>query len=277
MQATDNINSCLNPDLDDIPFWPAPDNADGRCSCPIGRVTTAQVLSNQVIAQCGNNADPFSQTPEEIEAYGMACLCCGVSGFLSRYRRPSPTCSILLIATSLPSICPKLNPAELSMDVLEDVIIENMPAPKWTECGQWMSGYDCADFGLPSDIRTFYAPGQVPEGGTETLNNIGSLQTPASDVVTFTIGGDLFPVTAVSTNIPVPTGSRETSEHGNNSNDNSSGGSSGSDVETDSSENTEDGDNGSSKEQADSGIHQMSVNPASLFMALAVSTIAYML
>ncbi|KAF9883075.1 hypothetical protein FE257_004132 [Aspergillus nanangensis] len=127
------------------------------------------------------------------------------------------------------------------------------------------------------DIQTFYAPGQVLEGGTETLHNLGALQTPVSDVVTSTIGGDLFPVTAVSTDIPVPTGSKDTSEHDNSSNDNSSGRSSGSGVNNNSSENTENSGSGSSKEQADSGVHQMSISPANLFMALAVSTMAYIL
>jgi hypothetical protein len=85
MQASDYVNSCVNPDLDNIAFWPAPDNADGRCSCPIGKVATAQVLSNELGGQCGDRVDAFSQTPEEIESLGMACICCGISGFLSRY------------------------------------------------------------------------------------------------------------------------------------------------------------------------------------------------
>ncbi|KAL4801191.1 hypothetical protein BDV18DRAFT_149815 [Aspergillus unguis] len=191
-QVTDSINSCIKPDVDSVPFWPAPDNAAGRCSCSIGDLTTVQFRVNQVIAECGDQVDPFSQSADDIQSYGMGCLCCGFSGLLS----------------SLSSVCPRLDPAELGMDDMEQLLVENAVGVDWAECQEWLSQYDCAgDFGYPSSIETYYGPGEIPEGGTETLSNIGALTTPASATAVFTIGSQLFSITAVSTDAAVPTGS----------------------------------------------------------------------
>ncbi|KAA8642612.1 hypothetical protein EYZ11_010111 [Aspergillus tanneri] len=121
------------------------------------------------------------------------------------------------------------------MDTLEELVIAYMPVPDRTQCGQWISKYDCANFGFPPDIQTFYVPAQFPQGSAETLRNIGALTTPVSDVVTFIIGGDLILVTAVSTDSSVPTGASESSGSGYNNS---------------SSENTGNGSLGSGDEQA---------------------------
>ncbi|EAW11697.1 uncharacterized protein ACLA_093960 [Aspergillus clavatus NRRL 1] len=194
LQVADKMDSCIKPDLDQTPFWPPPDNANGRCSCNIGKITTAQVLTNEVVAWCGDLVDPFTQSSSEIESIGKACLCCGYSGLLS----------------SLASFCPKLDPAELKMDGLEQLLANHTSSLDWNKCAQYMSGHDCAaDFKYPSSIEKYYGPGQIPKGGTETLHNINALTTPVSATVTFTMGTLLLPVTAVSTSPLMPTASSD--------------------------------------------------------------------
>ncbi|KAL4974674.1 hypothetical protein BDW66DRAFT_81877 [Aspergillus desertorum] len=118
--------------------------------------------------------------------------------------------------SSLDSFCPQLDPAELEMDNAEQFVAENITSIDWGNCQQWLSQYDCAaDFGYPSNIKAYYGPGDVPEGGTETLHNIGALTTPVSETVTFTVGNELYPVTAVSTDAHVPTSSSESEENNN--------------------------------------------------------------
>ncbi|KAL2819305.1 hypothetical protein BDW59DRAFT_122798 [Aspergillus cavernicola] len=256
VQGSDNINSCRNPDLDQVPFWPAPDNADGRCSCSVGKVTTAQVLTNEVIAQCGDSADPFSQSPEEIESYGMACLCCGLSGLLS----------------SLDAFCPRLDPAELEMDGLEQFLIDSLPSVEWAQCDQYMTGYDCAaDFGYPSNIQTYYGPGEIPEGGTETLRNIGALTSPVSATVTFTGGGYTSAVTATSTDGAVPTGSDDS--------DDSSESSESSDTDSDNTQTDSDNEQttGAGDTPGDMAVHQMAISPILLASVAAILGVVYIL
>ncbi|KAL4879965.1 hypothetical protein BJY04DRAFT_88437 [Aspergillus karnatakaensis] len=263
MLASDSVTSCLNPDLNGVPFWPAPDDANGRCSCPIGKVTTAQVLSLQLTDQCGD-VGSMGSNADEIMAFGMACLCCSISGYLS----------------SLPNFCPRLDPAEIGMEGLEDLMIEYMPNPDWTQCDQWMSGYDCAaDFGAPADIQTFYGPGEIP-AGSETIRNIGALTTPVSETMTFTIGGTLFPITAVSTDASVPTGSSGGSD--NSDSDDSGSGSNDSTGDSDSNSNNDAADSSNNSDSSsndettstdppeDLGVHAVSFSPSLLGCVVAI-------
>ncbi|KAL5050912.1 hypothetical protein BDW71DRAFT_80225 [Aspergillus fruticulosus] len=254
LQVTDQINSCVNPNLDGIPFWPAPDNAAGRCSCSIGDLTTAQVLASEVLASCGDGVDPFTQSPDEIKSYGMGCLCCGWSGWLS----------------SLDSFCPQLDPAELEMDNIEQFVAENITGVDWRNCQQWLSQYDCAaEFGYPSNIKAYYGPGDIPSGGTETLHNIGALTTPVSETITFTIGNDLYPVTAVSKDAHVPTSSSE-SDDTNNSH--STGSTADKSEESSADQTTEGG-----ATPTDAAAHQAVVSKISLAFVVAILGLIYIL
>ncbi|KAL5341364.1 hypothetical protein BJX70DRAFT_50227 [Aspergillus crustosus] len=266
MQTTDYVNSCITPNLDNIAFWPPPDDADGRCSCPIAKVTTAQALSNNFDGLCSDNVDPLGQSAEEIAAYATACLCCGISGFLS----------------SLASFCPRQDPTELGFDTLEQIFTEDLPGLEWAECDQWMSGYDCAaDFGFPSDIKTYYGPGEIPKGGTETLHNIGALTSPVLATVTFAIDGDLVPITAVSTDAAVPTGSSDSGDSDESSDSESNSPSESSDT----SDSADDGDSDSGNEETtsseetpgDFATHQMSLNPLLLGCVGAFFSLVYIL
>ncbi|KAL4933003.1 uncharacterized protein BDV17DRAFT_252593 [Aspergillus undulatus] len=269
LQASDSVNSGINPDLERAPYFPAPDNAAGRCSCNIGHLTEAQVIVNEVIAQCGDLVDPFSQTSDEIESIGNGCLCCGMSGLLS----------------ALAATCPKLDPAKLEMDDFEQLLTDNMAGIDWTTCQEWLNQYDCAaDFGYPSAIETYYGPGNIPEGGPETLYNIGALTTPVSATVTFTVGSELFPVTAVSTDADVPTGSatgsssssgngNEESGNGSSNSDSDGGNESGDNAQSDS----DDQATGSGDIPEDVAAHQVAMS-STLFMFVAATLgVAYIL
>ncbi|RDW72747.1 uncharacterized protein DSM5745_07919 [Aspergillus mulundensis] len=259
-QASDYVTSAIDPDLDSIPFWPAPDKAAGRCSCPIGDVTTAQVLMNEGIESCGDYADPFSLSADQIESIGMGCLCCGWSGWLS----------------SLDSFCPRLNPAELGLDGLEQFVQDNVPGFDWSTCQQWLDQYDCvADFGYPASIQTYYGPGNIPEGGTETLSNIGALTTPVSETVTFTIGSQLFPVTAVSTDASVPTGSSDSNDSSDN--DDSSSNEASQTTADSSQETSVDQTTEAGPAPTDAAIHQVAVSKSLLALVAVILGVIYIL
>jgi hypothetical protein len=84
LQVSDVVSSCLDdPDINSIPFWPPPDNANGGCNCNIGKISRAQVIVNEAVGSCDDFVDAFNMTPDQIKSIGNACLCCGLSGFLS--------------------------------------------------------------------------------------------------------------------------------------------------------------------------------------------------
>ncbi|KAL4951944.1 hypothetical protein BDW69DRAFT_201077 [Aspergillus filifer] len=253
LQAADSVNSGINPDLERVPFFPPPDNANGRCSCNIGNFVQTQVQVNEVISQCGDAADPFSQSADEIEAFGMGCLCCGVSGMLS----------------ILDSTCPKLDPAELEAEDYEQILVESLPGIDWPSCQEWLNQYDCAaDFGFPTQISSYYGPGSIPTGGTETFYNIGALTTPVSKTVTFTIAGTVLPVTAVSTDSSsAPTDLSNGDGNGSDSSDNNAS-------DSNSSNDSDNSDESDSNSQADSNSEDVpedaAVRPGVMSVTLAL-------
>ncbi|KAL2862785.1 uncharacterized protein BJX67DRAFT_289406 [Aspergillus lucknowensis] len=256
LQVGDQVNSCLNPDLDAIPFWPPPDHANGRCNCKIGEIIKAQVLVNEVLEGCSDLVDPFAQSIDQMQAIGNACLCCGVTGFLSPFY----------------SFCPRLAPAELGLQGAESVLGQGIPDFEWTQCGSWMSGYDCAgDFGFPASVETYYGPGEFPKDGTETLRNIGALTTPASPTATFIVGNEQVLVTAVSTDAAVPTGASDIAETTNGSD--SSDSSDSSDTSDDSSQSGSDDEQGANNDQTpkDLAIRQAGISPKLAGFAVAVA------
>ncbi|KAJ0413765.1 hypothetical protein BJY00DRAFT_319465 [Aspergillus carlsbadensis] len=234
LQVSDAVGSCLNPDINSTPFWPPPDNANGRCNCNIGKISRALVLVNEAVGSCDDFVDAFSMTPDQIESIGNACLCCGLSGFLSPFY----------------SFCPKLAPAELELEGFESAMDQLIPNLDWTQCSSWMNGYDCvSDFGYPADVKTYYGPGEFPADGTETLRNIGALTTPVSATATFVIAGEEVYVTAVSTDAAVPTGSSNSDDTDESSDSSDS---------TDSGDNNDSSDSGSDSSQSGSGDEEES-------------------
>ncbi|KAL4936790.1 hypothetical protein BDV06DRAFT_85420 [Aspergillus oleicola] len=268
LQAADSVNSGINPDLHRVPFFPAPDNANGRCSCSIGHIVETQVQVNEVISQCGDAVDPFSQSADDIEAFGKGCLCCGISGLLS----------------TLDAFCPKLDPTELEMDDYEQTLSDSLPSIDWPNCKEWLNQYDCAaDFGFPTQI-SYYGPSAIPTGGTETLYNIEALTTPVSETVTFTIGGTLFPITAVSTDSSsVPTDlsngdgiGSDNSSSGNSSNDNGSDNNSNESAGGSQSD-SDNGDSSSGDVPEDAANRQSAVSSTLFLFVAATLGLAYIL
>jgi hypothetical protein len=61
-----------------VPFFPAPDNAPGGCSCNLGKLlTTVNAYHNHTETECA-----FSSTMNTVAGIG-ACNCCGGSAELS--------------------------------------------------------------------------------------------------------------------------------------------------------------------------------------------------
>ncbi|KAL3490696.1 hypothetical protein BJX62DRAFT_237813 [Aspergillus germanicus] len=262
LQVSDVMSSCLNPDVNSIPFWPPPQYANGRCNCNIGKISRAQVIVNEAVGSCDDFVDAFTMTPDQIESIGNACLCCGLSGFLSPFY----------------SFCPKLDPAELELEGFESAMDELLPNLKWTQCSSWMNGYDCAaDFGYPSDVETYFGPGEFPADGTETLRNIGALTTPVSATATFVIAGEDVYVTAVSTDAAVPTGSSDSDDTDESSDSSDSNNSSNnidsSDSSSDSSQSGSDDEQQSNSDETpeDAAVRGMGISAMLAGFAVAIA------
>jgi hypothetical protein len=176
------------------------------------------------------------------------------------------------------SFCPKLDPAELELEGFESVMDDLLPNLKWSQCSSWMDGYDCAaDFGYPSDVETYFGPGEFPADGTETLRNIGALTAPVSPTATFVIAGEEVYITAVSTDAAVPTGSSDsdgTDESSDSSNtDNSSNSNDSSNSSNDSSQPDSDNEQESSSDETpeDAAVRGMGISAVLAGFAVAAA------
>jgi hypothetical protein len=66
-----------------VPYWPAPDNAPGSCSCNTGKVIEAYLGSQASVLSCAKNVESLSLS--EIPAMEEACACCEASITISAY------------------------------------------------------------------------------------------------------------------------------------------------------------------------------------------------
>ncbi|PLB51456.1 hypothetical protein P170DRAFT_433443 [Aspergillus steynii IBT 23096] len=190
LTVSDLAETCDKPDLDNIPFYPAPDNAPGGCSCAVGKVNKAMLEATKIQ---GNQCDlKSSASDSEIEE----CMCCGYSAILS----------------SLPDTCPNTKLSELSIDDLEAAIEQ----AGWKDCASTLEKVDCAKkFSYPK-LDTYYKPGKLPNG-TATLSNTGSssITSPVSGATfTWTAGSSDHVVTAQSTDAAKATGSSASATSG---------------------------------------------------------------
>jgi hypothetical protein len=73
--------------MEQIPFWPAPADAAGGCSCSIGNVARKEVLISAQLTECSNNMTNLNQMSEadDMTNYAQACNCCAQSAILSAY------------------------------------------------------------------------------------------------------------------------------------------------------------------------------------------------
>jgi hypothetical protein len=66
-----------------VPYWPAPDNAPGSCSCNTGEFLETYLGSQTSELSCAKNAELLSLG--EIPARLEACACCGTGITISAY------------------------------------------------------------------------------------------------------------------------------------------------------------------------------------------------
>ncbi|KAE8363827.1 hypothetical protein BDV27DRAFT_3616 [Aspergillus caelatus] len=185
--AYDLLDSCVNTDIESVPFFPPPDNAPGGCSCNLGRVAKVQKVAENAMHECYDNMKP-DWPYEQTMLYGATCLCCGQSSYIS----------------SIWDVCPNTIPALLDADAVYKALLENSD---WDKCGTYLDNDTCtADLGF-SNLTEFHGPGKLPANGTETLYNTGGVvSTPVSgNTFTWTIHDSPRPITAAATNKAVPT------------------------------------------------------------------------
>ncbi|KAB8218888.1 hypothetical protein BDV33DRAFT_192370 [Aspergillus novoparasiticus] len=79
------VYSCPDVNLDQSPFWPAPDNALSGYVCNVGKITKKQLQIENQAEACVNNVTKPGQLPaaEERTGYLQACLCCEMSAIVA--------------------------------------------------------------------------------------------------------------------------------------------------------------------------------------------------
>jgi hypothetical protein len=73
--------------MDQLPFWPPPDDTASGCSCNIAKVDKKELLIAAQMTTCTNNETNLDQmsSVDAITDYGQACLCCAESAIVSTY------------------------------------------------------------------------------------------------------------------------------------------------------------------------------------------------
>ncbi|KAF5567476.1 hypothetical protein FNAPI_645 [Fusarium napiforme] len=152
-----------------VPYFPAPKDAQGTCSCNVEQVFLNIQDAIQQTATCYNNADS-----------GMRETICNRLRDATVYHRDLPEDG------SQPSR-PKTN---------------IHPRVRAKRCGSYMETYDCSSklsYSLDG-VSTYYKPDDPLKTGTATLsNNPGSVTAPVSGkVFSYTNGGDgtVYTITA---------------------------------------------------------------------------------
>ncbi|RBQ68209.1 hypothetical protein FVER53590_09992 [Fusarium verticillioides] len=186
-----------------VPYFPAPKNAPGACSCNVGQVYLNIQDAIQQTATCSNNADSgdAGNNLQQIEG----CNCCEISGALS----------------SIVEICPKTDPNLIGLKQIS--ALESELNVDYKSCGSYMETYDCSSqlsYSLDG-VSTYYKPDDPLKTGTATLSNDpGSVTAPASGkVFSYTNGGDgtVYTITAAGV------GKDNSGSKGSSDNDGSSG------------------------------------------------------
>ncbi|KAB8244806.1 hypothetical protein BDV35DRAFT_381943 [Aspergillus flavus] len=189
------VYSCPDVNLDQIPFWPAPDNAPSGCVCNVGKITKKQLqIENQAKACVKNVTKPGQlSAAEERTDY-----------FLTNIR---------LIARRIWDTCPNTKPFLITADYWSKYLLGSLD---WDACAPYLQQYDCAGtlgFGAADagGTQNFYEPGNIPKNGTGMLTNTGGvISTPVSgSSFTWTLGSTTHPITAVVSSTATPSTTRE--------------------------------------------------------------------
>ncbi|KIW24344.1 uncharacterized protein PV07_10063 [Cladophialophora immunda] len=159
---------------DGFPFFPAPDNAPGGCSCNIGQVYLNAANSYTESTKCSS--------PSSVDGE-IACICCMEASAYS----------------SIYNICPDTDPSLIGLGTIETQL-EAFDQP-FDQCGPYLDQYDCiADLGyapIGSPTSTLVNPTNMPANGTQTLYTTGAqITTPLSgSVVTWSHASSEFTAT----------------------------------------------------------------------------------
>ncbi|KAI0113350.1 hypothetical protein F4814DRAFT_449797 [Daldinia grandis] len=188
--AGDIATYCLNPHLEDIPFYPPPDDAPGSCSCNMGKLLVSLYKTVDETETCGANGEEIAgqlSSDEELQTFPRACTCCSQSGMLSAFSQ----------------ICPNTDPSLLGMDEIYQSLVAS--DEDWPMCATYMDAYPCdgtLGYTPPggNDSAVFYEPGKFPPNGTATPSNVaGSITSPVSGATyTWTYDGLARTVTVES-------------------------------------------------------------------------------
>ncbi|KAB8268333.1 hypothetical protein BDV30DRAFT_230788 [Aspergillus minisclerotigenes] len=121
------VYSCPDVNLDQIPFWPAPDNAPSGCVCNVGKITKKQLqIENQAKACVKNVTKPGQlSAAEERTDYLQACL----------------LTNIRLIARRIWDTCPNTKPFLITADYWSKYLLGPLD---WDACAPYLQQYDCA-------------------------------------------------------------------------------------------------------------------------------------
>lgn len=88
------------------------------------------------------------------------------------------------------NVCPKTDPSQLGINSVYDALVSK--DENWSNCAEYIKAHPCEELGFapPGDKSAeFYAPGNFPENGTQTLSNVaGAITSPVSGAVyTYTL------------------------------------------------------------------------------------------
>ncbi|PVH73432.1 hypothetical protein DL98DRAFT_519929 [Cadophora sp. DSE1049] len=163
-------------ELESIPFWPAPSEGPGVCSCNFESM-------EQDLADVSSQYDAcidIRKNDSSIEDWD--CYCCSTTR-----------------AVSIPiDVCPKTDFTYLYLNASDE---STEYGKRWFDCAPVLERVDCLKIGykaLPS--ATIYQPSNLPLPGTEPRSNLaGQISTPVSGwTYSWTLGTKEYVVTAVS-------------------------------------------------------------------------------
>ncbi|KAF4947797.1 hypothetical protein FGADI_10130 [Fusarium gaditjirri] len=230
-----------------VPYFPAPKNAPGACSCNIGQVHLNIQDAIHQMATCSNNANSGDAGSDLQQMEG--CSCCEISGALS----------------SMVEICPNTDPNLIGLKQIPT--LESNIDVDYKSCGPYMETYDCQSqlsFSLEG-VSTYYKPDDPLKTGTATLsNNPGSVTAPASGkVFSYTNGGDGTVYTITAAGVGKDSSDSKGSSDGNGGSGSSDDSSSSTGTATaDSSKATESSKKSGADQLATGGIMMMTVTLA---------------
>ncbi|KAK3674156.1 hypothetical protein LTR78_006003 [Recurvomyces mirabilis] len=158
-----------------IPYYPAPDNALGGCSCNLELVEEVVIGSLSALGACSNTYNN-----------NAGCECCAQAGAYA----------------GLYSVCPSVDPKYLLATLPGTDTLLTIYDPPFAQCGSVLQQTDCEkDLGypaLPSPLT--YLSAAPSTTGTASYSDLsGSLNAPSASVVPYILVGNItISITAAS-------------------------------------------------------------------------------